>query len=139
MGGEVVLIAAAYFVLTSHLVARLELFIGCISLALGLQNGALRRAGSVSVHTTYLTGMITDLITTEAEKYNSRETRPVESVPDPKVSLLCSIWLAFVLGAAAGATMALRLKSLGILGAALLLLVLMIPVARAERSAGTKM
>jgi uncharacterized membrane protein YoaK (UPF0700 family) len=139
MGVEVLLITAAYFALTSHLPARPELFIGCMSLALGLQNGALRRAGGVSVHTTYLTGMITDLITTEAEKYNSRATRRDESVPDPKVSLLCSIWLAFVLGAAAGATMVLRLKVLGILGAALLLLVLMIPVARAGRFAATKM
>ena len=137
MGAEVVLIAAAYSALTSHLAARLELFIGCMSLALGLQNGALRRAGGVSVHTTYLTGMITDVITTEAEKYNSRATGSDESVPNPKVSLLCSIWLAFVLGAATGAAMVLRLKAVGIFGAALLLLV--IGVARPEPSAATNM
>jgi uncharacterized membrane protein YoaK (UPF0700 family) len=126
MGAEVVLIAAAYFALTSHLAARLELFIICMSFALGLQNGAFRRTGGISVHTTYLTGMITDLITTEAQKYNARTARHQQSAPDPKVSLLCEIWLAFVLGAAIGAAMVLRFKALGIFGAALLLLPLMI-------------
>lgn len=140
MGLEVILISVAYFALTSHLTARLELFVSCMSLALGLQNGAFRRTGGISVHTTYLTGMITSLITTEAEKYNSRATRRQESAVDPKVGLLYAIWLAFVLGAAAGATIVLRFKALGIFGAALLLLALMIVQwVRAEPLATTKM
>jgi uncharacterized membrane protein YoaK (UPF0700 family) len=139
MGAEVVLIAAAYFALTSHLAARLELFIGCMSLALGLQNGAFRRVGGISVHTTYLTGMITDLVTTEASTYNSRAGALQAPTPDPKVSLLWSMWSAFVLGAATGAAMVLRLKAVGIFGAALLLLVLMIRVVRAGPSAATNM
>jgi uncharacterized membrane protein YoaK (UPF0700 family) len=126
MGAEVILIAFAYFALTSHLSARLEVFVSCMSLALGLQNGAFRRTGSISVHTTYLTGLITDLITTEAEKNDSRARGREVSSPDPKARLLCSIWFAFVLGAAAGAAMVLRFKALGIFGAALLLFVLMI-------------
>jgi len=48
----------------------------------GLQNGAFRRVGGISVHTTYLTGMITSLIASEAEKYAS-EPPPVKA-PDPK-------------------------------------------------------
>jgi uncharacterized membrane protein YoaK (UPF0700 family) len=128
IGVEVVLIVASYFAVTSHLSRRLELFISCMSVALGLQNGAFRRAGGISAHTTYLTGMITDLITTEpeVENYNSRAARRQESASDPKVTLLSSIWLAFVLGAATGAMMVLRLKALGILGAAMLLFALMI-------------
>ena len=59
MGIEIVLISIAYCALTSHLAARLQLFVGCMSLALGLQNGAFRKAGDIGVHTTYLTGMIT--------------------------------------------------------------------------------
>jgi hypothetical protein len=36
-----------------------------------LQNGAFRRVGGITVHTTYLTGLITGLISTEAENYIS--------------------------------------------------------------------
>jgi uncharacterized membrane protein YoaK (UPF0700 family) len=36
-------------------------FIGCLCLALGLQNGTLQRLGIMSVHTTYITGMSTSL------------------------------------------------------------------------------
>jgi uncharacterized membrane protein YoaK (UPF0700 family) len=139
MGTELVLIAAAYFALTSHVAARAELFITCISLALGLQNGAFRRTGGISVHTTYLTGMITDLVTTEAEQYNSRAIRRQQPASDPKVSLLCAIWSAFVLGAATGAAVVFRLKALGILGIALLLFALMIRLwARAKPLATTQ-
>jgi len=46
--------------------------------------------------------------------------------PDPKRRLLCGIWAAFVLGAGTGAIMVLHFKSLGMLGAVLLLIVLII-------------
>jgi len=98
-----------------------------VSLALGLQNGAFRHVGGISVHTTYLTGMITSLISTEAEKYTARvQLPPSVAPPDPKIDLLCGIWLAFVLGAGIGAAMILRFKALGMLGAALLLLILIL-------------
>jgi len=42
------------------------------------------------------------------------------------MSFLCGIWIAFVLGAATGAAMVLRFKALGMLGAALLLIVLIL-------------
>jgi uncharacterized membrane protein YoaK (UPF0700 family) len=109
MGTEIVLILMAYFALTSHLAARLEVFIACMSLALGVQNGGFHTAGGISVHTTYLTGMITDLVRTEAEQHTSAALS-LASVPDPKRSTLCGIWLAFVLDAASGATMGFALK-----------------------------
>ena len=77
MGIEVILIVAASLALASDLAHGAGIFVMFVSLALGLQNGAFRRAGGISVHTTYLTGMITSLISTETEKYVS------EVVPQP--------------------------------------------------------
>jgi uncharacterized membrane protein YoaK (UPF0700 family) len=126
MGIEIVLISIAYFALTSHLSVQLEVFMSCMSLALGLQNGGFHKAGGVSVHTTYLTGMITDLVRTEAETYTSGAALSRASAPDPKRSILCGIWLAFVLGAVVGAAMVFRLAALAIVGAVLLLLAMLI-------------
>ena len=99
-----------------------------LSLALGLQNGAFRRVGGISVHTTYLTGMITSLISTEAEQYTSEEVPHDVRAHDPKIELLCVIWIAFVVGAGTGAALVLHFGALGMLGAALLL----IPLALCE-------
>jgi uncharacterized membrane protein YoaK (UPF0700 family) len=119
-------VVAVALALASGMVPRVEIFVIFVSLALGLQNGAFGRAGGISVHTTYLTGMITSLISTEAEKYASG-LRPVPvGAPDPKIGLLCRIWIAFVLGAGIGAAMAFHFKGFGILGAALLLIALIV-------------
>jgi uncharacterized membrane protein YoaK (UPF0700 family) len=98
------------------------IFVVLVSLALGLQNGAFRQAGGITVHTTYLTGMITSLVSTEAEKYASEVVARAARVPDPRTGLFCGIWIAFVLGAGTGAAMVLHFKALGMLGAALLLI-----------------
>jgi hypothetical protein len=68
-GIEVILIVAASLALSSGLAHGVGIFVIFLSLALGLQNGAFRRVGGISVHTTYLTGMITSLISTEAKQY----------------------------------------------------------------------
>ena len=102
------------------------MFVIFVSLALGLQNGAFRRVGGISVHTTYLTGMITSLISTETEKYGSEMGPPSVRVPDPKIGLLRGIWIAFVLGAGTGAAMVFHFKALGMLGAAVLLILLVL-------------
>ena len=90
-----------------------------MSLALGMQNGAFQSTGGISVHTTYLTGMITGLVTAEARKSNL-------TARDPTQGFLCTIWAAFVLGGTAGAAFALHFGSAGILGAAFLLLVIIV-------------
>ena len=126
MGIEVVLIVAASLVLASHAAHRVAIFVIFVSLALGLQNGAFRRVGGISVHTTYLTGMITSLISAEAEKYAPGEASPPMGAPDPKMRLPCGIWASFVLGAGTGAAMVLHFKALGMLGAALLLIALIL-------------
>jgi uncharacterized membrane protein YoaK (UPF0700 family) len=126
MAIEVFLIAAASLALASNVGHGVAIFVIFVSLALGLQNGAFRRVGGISVHTTYLTGMITSLISTEAEKYTSEVVSPPVRTLDLKIGLLCGIWMAFVLGAGMGAAMVLRFKALGMLGAALLLITLIV-------------
>jgi uncharacterized membrane protein YoaK (UPF0700 family)/carbohydrate-selective porin OprB len=126
MSVQVVLISAAYFALTSHLTANSGLFVGCMSLALGLQNGAFSQAGGISVHTTYLTGMITSLLKTKTETHSSQMTARDKLASDQKVSLLGGIWLAFVLGATVGAALVFWFGASGVFGAALLLLAMVI-------------
>jgi uncharacterized membrane protein YoaK (UPF0700 family) len=122
IGMEVILISAASLALATHWAHGVAIFVVFVSLALGLQNGAFRRTGAISVHTTYLTGMITSLISTEAEKYASEVAPKAVSAPDPKTRLLCEVWIAFVLGAGIGAAMVVHFGALGMLGAALLLI-----------------
>src|SRR5260370_17030369 len=124
MGIEVILLVSATLALASGMASRVEIFVIFVSLALGLQNGAFRRVGGISVHTTYLTGMITSLISTTTERYAS-EVTPAGST-DPKIGLLCGIWVAFFLGAGTGAAMVLHFRALGLLCPPLLLTLLII-------------
>ena len=122
MGIEVILIVGASVAAASAVAYGAAVFVIFVSLALGLQNGAFRRAGGVSVHTTYLTGMVTRLLSKEAEKYASEVAPAPVTHPDPQIGLLTGIWIAFVLGAGTGAAMVLHFRALGMLGAALILL-----------------
>jgi len=130
MGIEVILIVAASLAFASGVASRVEIFVILVSLALGLQNGAFRHVSGISVHTTYLTGMITSLISTEAEKYASEVIPPPVRAPDLKIGLLCRIWIAFVCGAGIGAVMVFHFRGFGILGAAVLLLTLILYTAK---------
>ena len=122
MGIEVILVIAASLALSSGLPHGVGIFVIFLSLALGLQNGAFRRVGGISVHTTYLTGMITSLISTEVEQYSSEEVPHDVRAHDPKIELLCVIWIAFVVGTGTGAALVLHFGALGMLGAGLLLI-----------------
>jgi uncharacterized membrane protein YoaK (UPF0700 family) len=119
---EVILIVASSMALLSHMAHAAEVFVILVSLALGLQNGAFRHVGGISVHTTYLTGMITSVISTEAKKYASELVPQPLRAPDPKTGLFFGIWIAFILGAGMGAAMVFHFKAFGMLGAALLLI-----------------
>jgi len=134
MGIEVILIVAASLTEASHEIHGAGWFVIFVSLALGLQNGAYRHAGGISVHTTYLTGMITSLISTEAEKHTAQVVSPPVSAPDPKIDLLLGIWIAFVLGAGIGAAIVFRYRTYGMLGAALVLVLLVLRNARASQA-----
>ena len=124
MGIEVILIVAASLALAADVPHGVAVFVILVALALGLQNGAFRRAGGTSVHTTFLTGMITTLISAEVEKYTSDAVPPPARTSDPQIGLLSGIWIAFVLGAGTGAAMVFHFKALGMLGDAVVLVCL---------------
>jgi uncharacterized membrane protein YoaK (UPF0700 family) len=126
MGIEVMLIVVAYSALASHAAQSVEMLVICLSFALGLQNGAFRRTGGISVHTTYLTGLITSMVATEAEKYGSAATPRVTDALEPKSRVIRGIWAAFFAGATMGAVAVFQLRELGILGAAFILLAMMV-------------
>jgi uncharacterized membrane protein YoaK (UPF0700 family) len=130
---ELILILASPLLLSARL-AGTQLFVTCVSLALGLQNGAFRRAGGISVHTTYLTGMITSLISSETERYSAGPFLPAVSAYDPKVALTVQIWATFVLGAITGAAATFHFKQWGMLGIGVILLVVMILYSTKEYS-----
>jgi uncharacterized membrane protein YoaK (UPF0700 family) len=130
---EIVLIWTAYLTSISHAVRGKEIFVICVSLALGLQNGAFRRTGGISVHTTYLTGTITTLIAAQMDRGRTQVVAIPAAGPDAKVRTFYGIWIAFVVGSGAGAAMALRFGEAGILGAALILLAVIFGGPLAER------
>jgi uncharacterized membrane protein YoaK (UPF0700 family) len=124
------LISAASLSLATGMAHRVEVFVILVSLALGLQNGTFRRAGSTSMHTTYLTGMITSLITTETGRQGSDLAQPSVSTSHSKIDLLTGIGIAFVFGAGVGAAMVHHFQGAGMLGAAVLLGMLTLQEAR---------
>ena len=125
-GIEVILFIAAYLAAVSHIAAGIEILVICMSLALGLQNGAFRRTGGISVHTNYLTGMITGLIASKVERFALQVAPGRAIATDPKSGLLPGIWAVFVLGAVTGAAAVLNFKEPAILGAALILLAIIV-------------
>jgi uncharacterized membrane protein YoaK (UPF0700 family) len=136
LGVEIILISTAYFALTSHLTAKFGLFVSCMSLALGLQNGAFSQAGGISVHTTYLTGMITSLLKTATERHSSQTIAGNAPTSDQKIKILGGIWLSFFLGATVGAAMVFGFGAPGLLGAAFLLLAIVIGQSVSSRRVG---
>jgi hypothetical protein len=70
--------------------------------------------------------MITSLISTETERYARQGVPKLTKVTDPGMGLLCGVWLTFVLGAGTGAGMVFHFKALGMLGAALVLIPLVL-------------
>lgn len=117
---EAILIAAASLMTASDMFPRFEIFLILMSLGLGLQNESFTRAGGIGVHTTYITGVITSLLSAETKGSAAKTPAPVAAKPGPDHVLLGHIWITFILGAGSGAAMTLRFKSLGLLGASLL-------------------
>ena len=90
---ESVLVFAAPFGLLQHGThATLELILP-LCLALGLQNGVYRKVGGVGLHTSYITGDVTTLLTTLIERKTG------ESQPPQKARTVFRVWISFALGA----------------------------------------
>ena len=118
---EAILIASASLMTTLDTIPRFELFLVLMSFGLGLQNGAFTRAGGIGIHTTYITGVITSLLSAETKAAVAETLTSATTKPDPDLGLLGRIWITFVLGAGSGAAMVAHFKSLGLLGATALL------------------
>ncbi|MFY9985608.1 MAG: YoaK family protein [Chthoniobacterales bacterium] len=122
---ELVLVGAAFVFLWNH--ANNELFILCMCLALGMQNDALRNTHRVSVHSTYMTGMVTSLVQKGFAYFLSErnaESRSSTDSASTAIRILAPMWMSFILGAVGGAVMVARFHALGLLGMVPLLLVL---------------
>jgi uncharacterized membrane protein YoaK (UPF0700 family) len=104
-----------------------ELFIVCMCLALGIQNGALHGTNGISVHSTYMTGMVTTLMHKGFDHFSSKGSPKEESAKQPDhlaITVLASMWFSFIFGAVTGAVMVISFHRIGLLGIVLVLILL---------------
>ncbi len=71
----------------------------CLSIALGLQNGVFSKSRGISVHGTYITGDVSNLLTSLIRKEEG-EARNWSSKKRTTVEVLSTTWLSFIVGAA---------------------------------------
>jgi uncharacterized membrane protein YoaK (UPF0700 family) len=125
---EILLFLCACFFITNR---ANELFIVCMCLALGIQNGALDRTNGISVHSTYMTGMVTTMMHKSFD-YVSQKRNPKEEASKSSTGfgarVLASMWSSFIFGAATGAVMVSFFHGVGLLG----ILLVLVPLTFAE-------
>jgi uncharacterized membrane protein YoaK (UPF0700 family) len=122
---EVLLIVSACLFLANR--ANHEPFIVCMCLALGIQNDALRKTNGYSVHSTYVTGMVTTLTQKSFQHFFSTRVPEPDSAKHSTgvaIQVLAPMWISFLSGALAGALMVASFRTIGLLGIVLLLIVL---------------
>ncbi len=110
LAAEIALIAAGMFVTRIHPPFGHGAFLGCVCLALGVQNGILSKLGPASVHTTFITGMFTSLVSAATGE-----------AAGPKRRVLAAIVGGFLCGALCGALVVTRAGVAGFDGVLLLL------------------
>ncbi|HYY28622.1 MAG TPA: YoaK family protein [Chthoniobacterales bacterium] len=101
-----------------------ELFIACMCLALGIQNGALNRTNGISVHSTYMTGMVTTLMHKGFDHFSlkgSPKEDPSKQAARLAIRVLASMWISFIFGAVTGAVLVASFHGIGLLGIVLVL------------------
>jgi uncharacterized membrane protein YoaK (UPF0700 family) len=122
---EVLLILSACLFLANRV--NHEPFIVCMCLALGIQNDAVRKTNGFSVHSTYVTGMVTTLMQKGFQHFFSTRSPEPDSAKHSAgaaIQVLAPMWISFLFGALAGALMVASFHSIGLLGVVLLLIVL---------------
>jgi uncharacterized membrane protein YoaK (UPF0700 family) len=124
---EVLLFLSAFLFLSNR--ANEELFIVCMCLALGIQNGALDKTNGISVHSTYMTGMVTTLMQKSFDHLSSKRSPKEESSRDSArltIQVLAPMWISFIFGAVTGAVIVSSFHSIGLLGIVLSLILLIL-------------
>jgi uncharacterized membrane protein YoaK (UPF0700 family) len=122
---ELLLVLSAFTFLSSR--ANPELFIVCMCLALGIQNGALHKTKGISVHSTYMTGMVTTLVQKSFDHFAPKVRPKEDSSRDPArlaIQVLAAMWMSFTFGAVAGAVIVSSFQHIGLFGIVLLLFLL---------------
>jgi uncharacterized membrane protein YoaK (UPF0700 family) len=111
---ETILLCLGPWLLTVHA----ALLIAAMCLALGLQNGALSKAGGIGLHTTYLSGTLTHFLSLLVQPGNiGNSTTPLAAKFIPVAAC------AFVAGALCGSLMIVDVGPKGLWGMPLLLAV----------------
>ncbi len=83
--------------------------VALLSAAMGVQNGALRQAGGASLHTTYVTWDLTNLIVrlgsvlTHSAHPKASDPKPARKPATEQPGFLLALWGIYILGAVAGA------------------------------------
>ena len=122
---EVLLIVSGSLLVINR--ANNELFIVCMCLALGIQNGALDKTNGIGVHSTYMTGMVTTLVQKSFDRYSSKRSPREDSSKDParlSIQVLAPMWISFIFGALIGAVIVSSFHSIGLSGIVLPLVLL---------------
>jgi uncharacterized membrane protein YoaK (UPF0700 family) len=124
---EVLLFLSAFLFLSNR--ANEKLFIACMCLALGIQNGALHKTNGISVHSTYMTGMVTTLMQKSFDHLSSKRSSKEDSSRNSArltFQVLASMWMSFTFGAVTGAVLVSSFHSIGLLGIVLPLILLIL-------------
>ena len=130
---EVLLFLSASLLLSKE--AARQLFIVCMCLALGIQNGALHKTNGISVHSTYVTGMVTTLIQQTFDHYSSKGSPEENSAKDSvrlTMRILATMWISFIFGAAAGSVIVSSFQRIGLWGIVLPLVLLIVAEIRKQ-------
>jgi uncharacterized membrane protein YoaK (UPF0700 family) len=91
------------------------------ALAMGLQSAYLRGVSGASVHTTFITGMLTALAEDGVAYYRDRGDRDARN----RIALHGTIWLGYLVGGIVGAALALELHFWALVVPIVLLLVVL--------------
>jgi uncharacterized membrane protein YoaK (UPF0700 family) len=131
LGAEIPLVFVSPFMLMAH---HRYSFIACMSVALGLQNGAVSRTDGINLHTTYLTGTVTRLLGLLVEPGS-----PKASMNRSETRFIPLAWCAFIAGALCGGVTVSHAGPRGVWGMPLLLAAVLaisslVPDAQEQRS-----
>jgi uncharacterized membrane protein YoaK (UPF0700 family) len=132
---EVLLIVSASLFVMNR--ANAELFIVCMCLALGIQNGALDKTNGISVHSTYMTGMVTTLVQKSFDHLSARRSFKEDSARHSArlaIQVLAPMWTSFIFGALTGAVIVSSFHSIGLLGVVVPLILLIFVEIKTELS-----
>ena len=118
LGAEILLVFISPFLLMAH---HRYSFIACMSVALGLQNGAVSRTDGINLHTTYLTGTVTRLLGLLVGPGSAKA-----SMNRSEMRFIPLAWCAFIAGALCGGVTVSHAGPRGVWGMPILLVAALI-------------